>query len=105
MAEGGKVYRWDRALDSERLLSKKNLDLMFTPYLNNYAFGWVSTEVSWAELAELFKDPLHYQYHSVRGDGRTAASVRLIMHRGSQYGYDSLIIRMVDRRQLVGLGD
>jgi len=34
------LYRWDRALYSEKLVSKKSLDQMFTPYRDGYGFGW-----------------------------------------------------------------
>jgi CubicO group peptidase (beta-lactamase class C family) len=34
------LYRWDRALYSEKLISKNSLDQMFTPYRDGYGFGW-----------------------------------------------------------------
>jgi len=34
------LYRWDRALYSEKLVSKKSLNQMFTPYRDGYGFGW-----------------------------------------------------------------
>jgi CubicO group peptidase (beta-lactamase class C family) len=34
------LYRWDRALYSGALVSKKSLDQMFTPYRDGYGFGW-----------------------------------------------------------------
>jgi len=96
------LYRWDRALYSEALLCKKYLDAMFTPYLNNYAFGWVSTAVRWAELKEFFMDPLHYHY--ARLDRNNASEkAYIIVHRGMTFGYESLIIRIIDRQQLVVL--
>jgi CubicO group peptidase (beta-lactamase class C family) len=35
------LYKWDQALYTEKLVSKKSLDAMFTPYRNNYGFGFV----------------------------------------------------------------
>jgi CubicO group peptidase (beta-lactamase class C family) len=35
------IYRWDRALDGEELLSKNSINAMFTPYIDGYGFGWV----------------------------------------------------------------
>jgi len=35
------LYRWDRALDDEELLSKESRNAMFTPYIDGYGFGWV----------------------------------------------------------------
>ena len=34
------LYRWDRALYNEKLLSKSSLDKMFTPFKENYGYGW-----------------------------------------------------------------
>ncbi len=34
------LYRWDRALYNEKLVSKKSLNRMFTPYRDGYGFGW-----------------------------------------------------------------
>jgi CubicO group peptidase (beta-lactamase class C family) len=34
------LYRWDRALYGEKLISKRSLDQMFTPYRDGYGFGW-----------------------------------------------------------------
>lgn len=34
------LYRWDRALNAEKILAKKSLEAMYTPALNNYAYGW-----------------------------------------------------------------
>lgn len=36
------LYRWDQALYTEKVISKKSLDLMFTPVKNNYGYGWGS---------------------------------------------------------------
>jgi CubicO group peptidase (beta-lactamase class C family) len=34
------IYRWDRALSGEKLLSKDSVKAMFTPYIDGYGFGW-----------------------------------------------------------------
>jgi CubicO group peptidase (beta-lactamase class C family) len=34
------LYRWDRALYTEKLVSKKSLNQMFEPYRDGYGFGW-----------------------------------------------------------------
>jgi len=33
------LYRWDRALYGEKLLSKVSKETMFTPVLSNYGYG------------------------------------------------------------------
>lgn len=35
---------WDQALSAGKLLSKKSLEMMFTPALNDYAYGWAVTK-------------------------------------------------------------
>ncbi|WP_340114203.1 serine hydrolase [Maribellus mangrovi] len=34
------LYIWDRALYTEKLITKKSLETIFTPFKDNYAFGW-----------------------------------------------------------------
>lgn len=34
------LYRWDRALYTEKILSKASLEQMFSPYTENYGYGW-----------------------------------------------------------------
>ena len=34
------LYRWDRALHSEKLVSQKSLNQMFTPHRDGYGFAW-----------------------------------------------------------------
>lgn len=38
------LLAWDQALYTTRLLSQASLDEMFTPYKNNYAYGWQTGE-------------------------------------------------------------
>ena len=34
------LLKWDRALDSEKLLPRKSIEAMFTPFRDRYAYGW-----------------------------------------------------------------
>ena len=36
----GDLYKWDRALYTEKLVSVKTLDKIFTPVINDYGYGW-----------------------------------------------------------------
>jgi len=38
------LYIWDKALYTEKLVSKSSLDKIFTPYRENYGYGWQITE-------------------------------------------------------------
>jgi len=34
------LYKWDQALEARKLLSAKSYEKMWTPFKNNYAYGW-----------------------------------------------------------------
>ncbi len=34
------LYKWDKALYTEKLITKESLETMFTPFKDNYALGW-----------------------------------------------------------------
>jgi CubicO group peptidase (beta-lactamase class C family) len=36
----GDLLLWDQALNTEKLVSRKTLDEIFTPFKNNYGYGW-----------------------------------------------------------------
>ncbi len=36
----GNLYKWDRALYTEKLINKESIETIFTPFKDNYAFGW-----------------------------------------------------------------
>jgi CubicO group peptidase (beta-lactamase class C family) len=38
------LYLWDQALYTEKLVSKKSLEMMFTPFRKNYGYGWFIDE-------------------------------------------------------------
>jgi len=38
------LYKWDRSLYTEKLVSKQALDKIFTPFKNNYGYGWAIGE-------------------------------------------------------------
>jgi CubicO group peptidase (beta-lactamase class C family) len=78
------LYLWDQALYGDKLLSAKSRELMFTPNLENYGYGWVIT-----------KAPV--------GDGKE--TVASISHGGGINGFSTLITRLVDSKHLIVLLD
>jgi CubicO group peptidase (beta-lactamase class C family) len=44
------MFLWDQALYTEKILTKASLEKMFTPFLDNYAYGWGVTEVKGHKL-------------------------------------------------------
>ncbi|WP_164017841.1 serine hydrolase [Pyxidicoccus trucidator] len=77
------LYLWDRALYLDTLLPAPLKQRMFTPGLNNYAFGWSLRPI-----------PLQ--------DGTELAAVS---HGGGVNGFSTLLIRIPERKELVVLLD
>ena len=76
----GDLYRWDRALYTDRLLDERHKELLFTPHLNGAAYGWFVGEMSF------------------EGAG---VEPRTIRHGGQLNGFNALIVRFVDDQHLV----
>ena len=73
------MYKWDRALYTEKILKEESLDKMFTPGLSNYGYGW---GISYAPL---------------EGDKK----VKVIIHSGGIFGFNTLIVRFPDDGHLI----
>lgn len=76
------LYLWDQALYTEKLLSQKYKDIMFTPFLSNYAYGW-----------GVRKTPL---------EGRNDSLITTA-HGGGINGFNTLITRLIDDKHLIML--
>lgn len=76
------MFKWDQALYTEKILSKKSLDKMFTPVLNNYGYG------------------LHIM-EPLLGDGDK--KLKVIGHGGGIFGFNSLETRLVDENKFIML--
>jgi len=67
---------WDRALYTEKLLSNEYKEKMFTPFLANYAYGWIKSKTPYGQA---------------------------LMHGGGINGFNTIIVRLVDDRHLIVL--
>jgi len=76
------LYVWDQALYTERLLSQQYKIKMFTPFLNNYAYGW-------GVRTKAFKN--------------SHDSMKVISHGGGINGFNTLITRIVNDKHLIVL--
>jgi len=76
------LYLWDQALYADKILSAQSKELMFKPGLGNYAYGWISVKVPLAP---------------------GQPPVPLVMHDGGINGFNTLIVRMPESRNLVVL--
>ncbi|MCP4726896.1 MAG: serine hydrolase [bacterium] len=45
------LYKWDQALYDEKLLSNEYKEIMLTPFLENYAYGWAVGDTICGEIA------------------------------------------------------
>jgi CubicO group peptidase (beta-lactamase class C family) len=76
------MYLWDQALYTEKLLSEKYKKIMFTPFLNNYSYGW-----------DIYKVAL----------GESTDSVDVISHTGGILAFNTIIFRLIKDKHLIVL--
>jgi CubicO group peptidase (beta-lactamase class C family) len=76
------LYLWDQALYTDKLLSAKHKEIMFKPFLENYAYG-----------LSIRPQPL----------GETKETASSITHNGGINGFNTLIVRLVDDKHLIVL--
>ncbi len=74
------LYKWDQALYKDEILSAESKKKMFTPFLSNYGYGWGISKIS----------------VTLEGDSTT-----LISHTGGINGFNTLIGRLVDDKNLI----
>jgi CubicO group peptidase (beta-lactamase class C family) len=80
----GDLFLWDQALYTEKLLPAKLRDLMFKPNLEGYGYGWVML---------------------VPRSGMPYAGESIPMHGGAILGFQSVIQRLIQHRELIVLLD
>jgi len=76
------LYLWDQALYTEKLLSAKMKELIFTPYIANYGYGWGIRQKSLPD---------------------SKAKLTSISHGGGINGFSTWIERLVDEKHLIVL--
>ena len=74
------LYLWDQALYEDELLSEKYKDLMFTPYLKSYAYGWGIYNLRYSDSSD---------------------SIKIIAHSGAIKGFSAQMFRLVDDEHLI----
>ena len=79
------LYLWDQALYGEKILSAKSKELMFTPNLNNYGYGFNIRKATLAPPTKLV--------------------VQVIQHGGGINGFNTQIVRMTNEKRLIVLLD
>ncbi|AFL81242.1 penicillin-binding protein, beta-lactamase class C [Aequorivita sublithincola DSM 14238] len=80
------LYLWDQALYTDKLLSKKYMDMLFEKYIpafgEYYGYGWMIGEM-----------PI----------GNTKDTVKVVTHGGGINGFNTLITREIEDKSLVVL--
>lgn len=78
------LFLWDQALYTERLLPAKLRDLLFRPNLENYGYGWGIL---------------------IPEEGSPYAGEAIPMHGGAIFGFQSVIVRIIQHKELIVLLD
>ncbi len=78
------LYLWDQALYTDKLLSAQSKELMFKPFLEKYAYGWIVTEASFKQNDQ---------------------PVQVISHGGGINGFATIIARFPKEKKLIVILD
>ena len=78
------LYLWDQALYTDKLLTEQSKALMYKPFLNDYAYGWVVTNASFKQNDQ---------------------PVPVITHNGGINGFSTNIVRFPREKNLIVLLD
>ncbi len=78
------LYLWDQALYMDKVLSAQSKALMYKPFLDNYAYGWVVRNASFKQNDK---------------------DVQMILHGGGINGFTTLLVRFPQEKNLIVLLD
>ena len=78
------LYLWDQALYTDKLLTQASKDVMYKPFLEEYAYGWVVTKASF----KLNDQP-----------------IQVITHGGGINGFTTTIVRFPNEKHLIVMLD
>jgi CubicO group peptidase (beta-lactamase class C family) len=78
------LYLWDQALYTNKVLSAQSKALMYTPFLDGYAYGWVIRNAGFKQNNE---------------------DVQVITHEGGINGFTTTIVRFPKEKNLIVMLD
>jgi CubicO group peptidase (beta-lactamase class C family) len=78
------LYLWDQALHTDKLLSAQSKALMYKPFLEEYAYGWVVQNASFKQNGN---------------------DVQIIRHGGGINGFTTTIVRFPQEKNLIVMLD
>ncbi|MBK8552855.1 MAG: serine hydrolase [Ignavibacteria bacterium] len=64
------LFKWDQALYTEKIISKESKEKMFTPFLDNYGYGWHIEDINIGDVKK-----------------------KIITHSGGIFGFNTIITR------------
>ena len=93
------LYKWNKALNTDKLITNKSLKEMFTPRMKNYGYGWFIDEHSAedshnheSETADEHSDNSNSASSTIANDDNSKEA-EVVHHGGYLPGYSSFIIR------------
>lgn len=89
------MYLWHEALNGEGLLPNELKRIMFTPGLNNYAYGWNIRRLQPNRLGNFYAEPLEPMGHP--------STLTLHTHQGGINGFHTVFLRVVEDNTLIVL--
>jgi CubicO group peptidase (beta-lactamase class C family) len=78
------LYLWDQALYADKVVSAKSREVMYKPFLDNYAYGWGISKVTLPQSKEI---------------------INSVAHSGGIHGFSTLITRYPEPKHLIVLLD
>jgi len=78
------LYLWDQALYTDKVLSAQSKALMYKPFLDDYAYGWVVTNASFKQNDQ---------------------PIQMITHDGGINGFTTTIVRFPKEKNLIVMLD
>ena len=78
------LFLWDQALYTNKVLSEQSKALMYKPFLDNYAYGWVVRNASFKQNDK---------------------DVPMIMHGGGINGFTTILVRFPQEKNVIVLLD
>jgi CubicO group peptidase (beta-lactamase class C family) len=93
------LYKWNNALNTNKLISKESIKEMFTPHVESYGYGWFIDEKHTEESHENQDATASEQSDSSNDTSNSKANdsnseeAEIVHHGGYLPGYSSFIIR------------
>src|SRR4030095_14839777 len=78
------LFLWDQALYTDKLITAQSKELMYKPFLQNYAYGWIVTDAAFKVNDQ---------------------SVSMITHGGGINGFATTIVRYPKEKNLIVILD